>query len=68
MQEILEKYGGWPVVKGNQWNAENWDWIEAIKKISYDGLRDSIILSFHIVTDSKNSTKRTLAVIVFRID
>lgn len=62
MVHILEKYGGWPVVKGNDWHSENWFWLEIIKKISHDGLRDALILTFHIVVDSKNSTRRILAV------
>lgn len=67
MVEILEKYGGWPVVKGNDWDSENWFWLEIIKKISHDGLRDALILTFHIVVDSKNSTRRILAVSLLTI-
>lgn len=63
MVNILEKhFGGWPVVKGNDWKSEDWDWMEVNKKLSDDGLSDSLILTFHIIIDSKNSTRRTLAV------
>lgn len=62
MMEILEKYGGWPAVKGDQWNNDNWDWKEVNKKMSSDGLEDALIFSLAILTDQKNSTKRVLDV------
>lgn len=61
MMEILDKYGGWPVVAGD-WNSEKWDWMDTYKKISSDGICDAIILNFDIVIDAKNSSKRVIAV------
>lgn len=62
MVEALETFGGWPVVKGDEWQGENWDWIEANKKMSDVGLIDSIILKIAVSTDSKNSLKRVISV------
>lgn len=62
MMEILENYGGWPVVKGDKWNEKEWDWIEINKKMSVEGLEDTIIFSLSIVTDQRNSSKRILDV------
>lgn len=61
MVEILEKYGGWPVVKGD-WDSEKWDWMEAYHNISNDGLDDTAIFSLNILTDQRNSSKRVLDV------
>lgn len=62
MVSILEIYGGWPVVEGNDWNAENWDWIETKKKILNDGLVDDIIFEFAVRSDFKNSSNRIIYV------
>lgn len=62
MNDLLEKYGGWPIVKGDRWKAENWDWTTVSQMISNDGLLD-LILDLGIAIDLKNSTKNVLIVI-----
>ncbi|XP_031626097.1 neprilysin-2-like [Contarinia nasturtii] len=59
MVEILDKYGGWPVVKGD-WDSEKWDWMEAYQNMSSDGLDDNILFSLNILTDQRNSSRRVL--------
>lgn len=61
MVEILEKYGGWPVVQGNDWRSDNWNWYEMMKRISRDGLED-IILGYYISVDLKNTNRRIISV------
>lgn len=61
MEEILEKYGGWPVVQGNDWRSDNWNWYEMMKHISRDGLED-IILGYYISVDLKNTNRRIISV------
>lgn len=65
MVEILEKFGGWPVVKGDSWDSENgknWEFMAANRNISNEGLSDSLIFAFHIIIDNKDSSKRVIAV------
>lgn len=64
MVEILDKYGGWPVVKGNDWQSDNWDWFEMTKRISHDGL-DNLILECFISVDLKNTNRRILSVSLY---
>lgn len=64
MVEILERYGGWPVVKGSSWNEENWEWSDANRNISNDGLDDTLLFALTILTDQKNSSRRILDVSV----
>lgn len=61
MVEILEKYGGWPVIKGSDWKPDNWNWLEINKQISNDGFID-LVLDWGIGVDLKNSTKNVLIV------
>lgn len=62
MMDILDRYGGWPVVKGTSWPSDDWDWLEMNKKILHDGLPDDLILECRIRTDFMNSTKRIIQV------
>lgn len=60
--EFLDNYGGWPVVKGDQWNENQWDWLTVKRQVFEDGFLDDIILEFSIRADYKNSSKQTLFV------
>lgn len=62
MMEILENYGGWPVVKGNKWNDGEWNWMEINTRMSAEGLDDALIFSLAILTDQRNSSRRILDV------
>lgn len=60
---FLEKYGGWPVIKGaNEWNEDEWDWLSVKRQIFNDGFVDDIILEFSIRPDNKDSSKNALFV------
>lgn len=62
LADLLESFGGWPVVKGDLWNEHGWDWIEMIKRFRRMGLGTNIIFSFTVTTDYMNSTTRVLDV------
>lgn len=59
--DIIEKYGGWPVVKGDSWKSEDWDWLNVSLQISNGGL-DSLILQTYVSVDLKNTSKRIVSV------
>lgn len=62
MQDILDSFGGWPVVNGTAWNENGWDWIETIEKMRNIGLTTGYVLSTSIGPNYKNSTMHTLRV------
>lgn len=60
---ITEKeLGGWPAVKGDSWDEENWTWVGAVKKFRKLGYSMDYILDFSVGIDLKNSTQRTIDV------
>lgn len=61
MVEILDRYGGWPVVHGNDWQSDNWNWLDIMKRISRDGL-DNLILECSVSPDLRNTNRRLLSV------
>lgn len=65
MVETLKKMGGWPVIEGENWNGDNWYWIESNKIIAEEGITADLILDIRIISDTKNSLKRTISVIFF---
>lgn len=60
--DLLEEFGGWPVVKGDSWADDAFDWVETIKKMTRLGLDSDVVFYFGLVADSKNSTKNVLYV------
>lgn len=62
MIAILETLGGWPAVKGNLWDEENFSWIETIKKFRRIGISVDFIFSFSVETDLKNTSARHINV------
>lgn len=63
MLDYLEKYGGWPVIKGESgWNEDDWDWLKVKQQIFDDGFVNNLILEFSIGADLKNTSKRTIYV------
>ena len=60
--DIIESYGGWPVVKGDSWDESIWTWVEAVKKSRKYGYGIKHIFSISVSSDSKNSTKRIIEI------
>lgn len=58
LSDMLESFGGWPVVKGDLWSEDSFDWVETIKKFRLYGLETGIIFSFSVTTDLRNSSAR----------
>lgn len=59
---MLEKYGGWPVVKGEDWNEDDWDWIDTIGKMTHDGFKTELIFSSFTIRDLQNASRYVLSV------
>ena len=62
MAQILSEFGGWPVVVGDSWIEHQFDWIETMKKCRQIGYSFNYLMDFSIMTDLKNSTRRTIDV------
>lgn len=62
MLEVLDKYGGWPVIEGDAWNSRQWNWLNAYKNLAEDSVSDTFILDVSIAVDPTNAAKRVLQV------
>lgn len=66
MIKILEKYGGWPLVEGEDWESRNpnWNWVEINEKISRDGLPGSLF-PISIEVNPIDTSRHILAVSIW---
>lgn len=62
LKDLLNEFGGWPVVRGEQWLEKEWDFMKTIRKLRDHGLPTNAIISTSIGAHFDNSTKRTLRV------
>lgn len=58
---LLKKVGGWPVLEGHRWNANNFNWVETVYKLKDLNLRGELI-DVSIGVDNVNSFKRVVKV------
>jgi len=58
---ITDTLGGWPVVKGNDWDKQSeWTWTWAVKEFRKIGYSMDYIFDFSIGIDLKKSTSRII--------
>lgn len=61
--DITDTLGGWPVVKGNEWDSRSeWTWTSAVKMFRKIGYSMDYIFDFSIGIDLKKSTSRIIDV------
>lgn len=60
--DILDELGGWPVLEGDTWIEDAFNWTETLKKFRHIGLNTQVIFSLYLETDLRNSSKRVLYV------
>lgn len=60
----VESMGGWPVVRGDQWNETNWTWQKSVSDFRHRGFSMDYFFDFSIGIDLRNSTERIIDVSV----
>ncbi|XP_018319545.1 neprilysin-2 isoform X2 [Agrilus planipennis] len=60
VKDIFKEIGGWPVLEGDNWNEEQFDWKELVYKFRKTGYSIDYFIDFSIGIDLKNSTKRII--------
>lgn len=51
--EVMEGFGGWPVVKGPDWEEEHFNWEEVLHKFYTKGMTTALFFEVHVRQDEK---------------
>ena len=60
--DIVESFGGWPVIKGDSWDESNWTWTKSVEVSRQFGYSPDHIFKFSVEIDPKNTTKRIITI------
>ena len=60
LQELLDEMGGWPVVEGDDWDGEDFNWWDLSLRASAVGLDTGRIISIGIGTNPADSEARMM--------
>ena len=60
LKDYLAKFGGWPVLMGEAWAADDYKWYEHIYKFLGEGFGKNYIVYLSVGTDDADSTKRSI--------
>ena len=66
--ERLKLLGGWPVLEGEKWQDENFDWKKSVFKFRKMGYSQNFFFELAVEIDSKDSDKRVLSVCYYLYD
>lgn len=61
-KNILKSIGGWPAIEGDNWNEDQWDWIQSVQKMRNLGLTTNYLFAASVGAHLKNSSRRSLRV------
>ena len=62
LHKILKSLGGWPVLDGDAWKDDDFEWTKSVYKFRKIGYSVDYFIDFSIGVDLKNSTKRVIDV------
>ena len=59
---ILEQLGGWPVLKGQVWKGDNFDWLTTLIEFRKLGFSHDILMDLSVTPDFRNNTQHIIDV------
>lgn len=63
LKKILNQLGGWPVLEGNKWKDDDFDWKNLTHDLKEHGFLINHLFSLVVGTDIKNPKRRVLQVL-----
>lgn len=62
INDIMDSMGGWPAVKGDNWDEKSWTWQKSILDCRKKGYSNDYLIDFSVGTDLKNSSTKIVDV------
>ncbi|XP_044761824.1 neprilysin-2-like [Coccinella septempunctata] len=60
MKQIFRRMGGWPILEGDNWNEQEFDWQQAVHKLRRMGVNFEFFIDVSVERDKKDPTKYVL--------
>ena len=60
--DSLQYLGGWPVLEGDEWDSDGFQWWEQVYQSSVGGFGHGNIISLNVQADAKDSSKRSIII------
>ena len=62
LNKYLKLFGGWPVIEGEGWDQNNFDFLNLMTKIRNSGFENQFFFSLRIAPDFRRNTKYSIFV------
>uniref|UniRef100_A0A224XMZ9 Putative peptidase family m13 n=1 Tax=Panstrongylus lignarius TaxID=156445 RepID=A0A224XMZ9_9HEMI len=62
LNKLLERLGGWPVIVGDNWDEDNFSWMDLLNKFRNYGLDTNYLFTLTIGVNLKNSSLRMIEI------
>ncbi|XP_045483714.1 neprilysin-2-like [Harmonia axyridis] len=60
MKQIFARMGGWPILEGEDWNEEEFDWKETVHKLRQMGINFEFFINLSVERDKKDPAEYVL--------
>jgi len=64
LQELLKDLGGWPVLEGDSWSGDNFNWLDTLIAFRKYGFSHDLFMDLSVTPDFRNNTRHVIDVCV----
>uniref|UniRef100_A0A1W7RA38 Neprilysin n=1 Tax=Hadrurus spadix TaxID=141984 RepID=A0A1W7RA38_9SCOR len=58
--EVINRLGGWPILKNDCWNEDTFEWILSWKRMLEMGYNRNILVTVSVASDMKNTSRKMI--------
>lgn len=62
LADLLKEMGGWPVIEGDAWDADKFDWLDTLIAYRKKGFSHDLFMDLSVTPDFRNNTRHVIDV------
>lgn len=62
LMSVLDRVGGWPLLQGDKWKEDDFEWSDLMIKLKDEGMDYTMIILFEPTPDFQDTSKQTLGI------